>query len=661
VVHAILVVVVVVVVVVDDVSETIRIFSEINNKKGKERKGKEDRATVLVLIQIATKMPSILNPETVNGEAAAADTAVSAADDATTESPVARKPEAVASSSKPKGSSSKRRTTSPTSTSQDVASSASQAIAAANLASAVQMAAALQLNGLLSLLTQSSTPGVAASVADPTVLQTCALSAALSSTSWQVPTPDQTRQAALKAVQECPPLVHLSKTDSAPQLKIMDADRLTLKGGMRGYRMARASHGVSQGCYYYEVVVLDPPSIQEIVASLPPNARLGASLQRQIQQALEYDKRYPLSTSSASTTTTTTTTAAAAVAMEEDKDADASNKPGRKRKVDPNDSAESTSAATSSKKVKTTPPRPQVGGHLRIGWSMRTGDLQAPVGYDKWSYGFRNLAGSKIHQSRREDSWGGEPWGPGDVVGCAIFLEGTPAAAATTDASGSPTANNNINNNNNNNHIRFFKNGAAMGHFVISKGKREGGAAFENIQPGTYYPAISSYLGGSVRVNFGPHFIHPPRKLPHGMSGKLQPISSLQPAPLTEEELIARLKKKNIFAKVAKEKETPEVKLAAFKEAVLAESQVLREAYQQHRCKHLQQVLEARKARNLNTTDLQQELDELSGTATSNAADGKEMKEGNVTPAEADKEMPAIDGSQDKDSAEATVEGKTET
>ncbi|CAB9504060.1 Set1/Ash2 histone methyltransferase complex subunit ASH2 [Seminavis robusta] len=466
-------------------------------------------------------------------------------------------------SSASKSKAGKRRTNSPTVPS-DAASSSSQAIAAANLAAAVQMAASLQLNGLLSLLTQSSAPGVAASAADPTVLQATALSASLSSSSWQIPTPEQAKQAALKAAQESPPFVHLSKSDSAPQLKIVDQDRLTLKGGMRGYRMSRATHGVSQGCYYFEALVLDPPTIQEIVASLPPNARLGSSLQRQIQQALEYEKQHPAGE-------------------------------GKKRKAE-----ETVPPDSSTKKSKSTiPPKPQVGGHLRIGWSMRTGDLQAPVGYDKWSYGFRNISGSKIHQSRREDNWGGEPWGPGDVVGCAIFLDTTAAAAANPDGS----------NNNNNNHIRFFKNGEPMGHFFITKGKREGGAAFENIQPGTYYPAVSSYLGGSVQVNFGPHFIHPPRKLPHGMSGKLQPVSSVEVAPLSRDELLARLKKKNIFSKVGKE--SPDAKVQAFKEAILAESQVLQESYKQHRRKHLEFVMATRQARNLNVSDLQQELDQL--------------------------------------------------
>jgi hypothetical protein len=63
-----------------------------------------------------------------------------------------------------------------------------------------------------------------------------------------------------------------------------------------------------------------------------------------------------------------------------------------------------------------------VGGHVRLGWSMRTGDLQAPVGYDKWSFAIRDTAGFLLHASLRQDDWGGQALGPGDVVGYAILL-----------------------------------------------------------------------------------------------------------------------------------------------------------------------------------------------------------------------------------------------
>jgi hypothetical protein len=39
-------------------------------------------------------------------------------------------------------------------------------------------------------------------------------------------------------------------------------------------------------------------------------------------------------------------------------------------------------------------------GNTRIGWSQISGDLQAPCGYDLFSYSFRNAPGNLFHNSR---------------------------------------------------------------------------------------------------------------------------------------------------------------------------------------------------------------------------------------------------------------------
>ena len=238
--------------------------------------------------------------------------------------------------------------------------------------------------------------------------------------------------------------------DSAPppQLKIDDG-RLTVRGGYRGYRMSRASHGVSSGNYFYEVLVLPPPSAREIVSSLPNNVRLGTKLQKQLEEQLSREDQ-----------------------MKE---------------------------ATMPKKRQKHADHEEYLGHLRLGWSMRTGELQAPVGYDRWSYGIRSIQGSRVHNSRREDKWGGVPFYPGDVVGVAITLvdpnndDGKKKQKVTSTSQVPPPTN----------HIRFFKNGEAMGQFILSKNIRSGGAAFDDIQPGTYYPAISTYM-----VRFFVSFTH---------------------------------------------------------------------------------------------------------------------------------------------------------
>lgn len=60
-------------------------------------------------------------------------------------------------------------------------------------------------------------------------------------------------------------------------------------------------------------------------------------------------------------------------------------------------------------------------GHTRLGWSNEKGDLQAPVGYDGNSFGYRDVDGSKVHKALRE-KYGDEGYVEGDVVGFYISL-----------------------------------------------------------------------------------------------------------------------------------------------------------------------------------------------------------------------------------------------
>uniref|UniRef100_A0A8D2P300 Set1/Ash2 histone methyltransferase complex subunit ASH2 n=1 Tax=Zosterops lateralis melanops TaxID=1220523 RepID=A0A8D2P300_ZOSLA len=159
----------------------------------------------------------------------------------------------------------------------------------------------------------------------------------------------------------------------------------------------------------------------------------------------------------------------------------------------------------------------------RLGWSQPLGNLQAPLGYDKFSYSWRSKKGTKFHQSIGKHYSSG--YGQGDILGFYISLpEDTETAKSLPDtykdkalikfksylyfeekdfvdkaekslkqAPGSQ--------------IIFFKNGVSQG------------VAFKDIFEGVYFPAISLYKGCTVSINFGPYFKYPPRDITyHPMS-----------------------------------------------------------------------------------------------------------------------------------------------
>ena len=67
--------------------------------------------------------------------------------------------------------------------------------------------------------------------------------------------------------------------------------------------------------------------------------------------------------------------------------------------------------------------KPQGGKHVRMGWARREASLDAPVGFDAYSYGIRDVSGEKVFMSRPKDFFPpGEGIREGDVVGLEIQL-----------------------------------------------------------------------------------------------------------------------------------------------------------------------------------------------------------------------------------------------
>ena len=59
--------------------------------------------------------------------------------------------------------------------------------------------------------------------------------------------------------------------------------------------------------------------------------------------------------------------------------------------------------------------------HVRVGWARREAPLEAPVGFDAYSYGLRDVEGQKVHCSRPSEFMS-ESIAAGDVIGLQICL-----------------------------------------------------------------------------------------------------------------------------------------------------------------------------------------------------------------------------------------------
>ncbi|KAJ2076988.1 transcription factor, contains a PHD finger motif, partial [Coemansia sp. S100] len=179
------------------------------------------------------------------------------------------------------------------------------------------------------------------------------------------------------------------------------------------------------------------------------------------------------------------------------------------------------------------PVRPEY--NLRVGWSQISGELQAPCGFDVFSYSVRAKPSTRFHAAIGSPY--GEEYGPGDTLGVLIYLpaldddetqdladrkwrpgeryrqftysrpESQRPHNADTELPPLPVLAGS--------ELVYFKNGKCLG------------PAFQKLYLGKYYPAISSYMGGKTRINLGPTFKYPPPPTWH-KDMSVRPISDLE-------------------------------------------------------------------------------------------------------------------------------------
>uniref|UniRef100_A0A672I967 Set1/Ash2 histone methyltransferase complex subunit ASH2 n=1 Tax=Salarias fasciatus TaxID=181472 RepID=A0A672I967_SALFA len=148
----------------------------------------------------------------------------------------------------------------------------------------------------------------------------------------------------------------------------------------------------------------------------------------------------------------------------------------------------------------------------RLGWSQPLGNLQAPLGYDKFSYSWRSKKGTKFHQSMGKHYSSG--YSQGDTLGFFIELpDETETAKALPDTYKDKAL------------IKFksylyfeekdYVDKAEKSlnlsifylfcfQMIFYKNGLNQGVAYENLFEGLYFPAISLYKSCTVRR-------HPPR------------------------------------------------------------------------------------------------------------------------------------------------------
>jgi len=163
-----------------------------------------------------------------------------------------------------------------------------------------------------------------------------------------------------------------------------------------------------------------------------------------------------------------------------------------------------------------TLPNPSQKSNARIGWSQISGDLQAPCGYDIFSYAWRQRPGTLFHASDAievADDFN-HGYGLHDVIGVCIELppltsemkEDLESREWDMDENPSyipykrepiPSVPDS--------RIVYYKNGIRVGE------------AFEGLGLGKYHAAVSVYgEGGAAVVNFGPEFR---MRVPEGYRG----------------------------------------------------------------------------------------------------------------------------------------------
>ncbi|XP_055849029.1 set1/Ash2 histone methyltransferase complex subunit ASH2 [Episyrphus balteatus] len=152
------------------------------------------------------------------------------------------------------------------------------------------------------------------------------------------------------------------------------------------------------------------------------------------------------------------------------------------------------------------------GSATRLGWGQEYGNLQAPLGYDKFGYSWRSRKGTRFHESHGKHY--SEAYIEGDTLGFLIDLpevELTEYLPSTFKDRPLVKFKSHLYYEDKDRVQETLKNFKTLPQSKIEffKNGKSQGVAFTDIYGGSYYPTISIYKSATVSVNFGPNFKSP--------------------------------------------------------------------------------------------------------------------------------------------------------
>jgi hypothetical protein len=174
--------------------------------------------------------------------------------------------------------------------------------------------------------------------------------------------------------------------------------------------------------------------------------------------------------------------------------------------------------------------------------------LQAPAGYDKYGFCYRDIEGTAFHKARGKPY--GDPYGPGDTIGCLIYLTDTEILRKDLIAK-NPSWEGNQQKKKKSRSVNKAKELQEKqdlddillegSHVVFFKNGRSQGVAFENVLKGDYYAAISLYMGAVAFVNFGTSLKYPVQMYNNTLVTYMSDLNTLAASYTTPEEPLSSI------------------------------------------------------------------------------------------------------------------------